>query len=112
MPLSDTSMGVMETNKEGTMTPDIKAWTIKPFANGRKYNFRRGYTGWVFKVQFGPGAGYVKWNEDRTKVLVAGRTLYVGWRSGSREWARRFRGIRSFPLEIGLTRNGNKAPYA
>lgn len=92
-----------------------RSLTIKRFADGKLYSLHanRFGGGWVFQVMFGPGGGYCVWSDDRTKVLVYGRTLYVGWKSGSREWQRRFRNRGWWsPLEVGFTRNGAGVPHA
>lgn len=74
---------------------------------------RRGQYHWVLLMQFGPGAGYVTWSEDRTEVLVHGWKIAIAWRSGSREWNRRFRARTQTglswlrwhcPLEVIVTR--------
>lgn len=64
-------------------------------------------------LRIGPGAGYCRWNKDRTKVVRHGRTAYIVWRSrsygvgrGPAGWWRRH-----LPLEVGITRNGNRVPY-
>lgn len=113
----------------------IEAITPKRYADGKLFAFETGTNGrapgwrpnrefrkelglkcrrsFVFTMQFGPGAGYCRWNDDRTKMLVRGRKLFVAWRSGSRAWSRDFRcrktsglGLLAWytPLEIGLTR--------
>lgn len=91
-------------------------FTPKRWANGKRYFYEHGghgawpTSGWVFSVAFGPGAGYVSWSADRTKVLVHGRTLQVGWRTGSRAWQKRY-GWRAgtkrlwSPLEVSFTKN-------
>jgi len=83
-------------------------------ANGRRLRVDRNAFGggWKVELSFGPGAGYVSWNADRSAVLVYGRTLYVAWKSGSRTWQRRFRGRGWWcPLELGITRNAGRIPY-
>lgn len=91
----------------------IATVTPKRYASGKRYHFdrnRRG--GWKFSIQFGPGAGYAKWNDDRTKMLVVGRTLYLAHNSGSNLWAHRFRNAPLRKWEFGLTTNANLVPYA
>lgn len=58
---------------------------------------------WAVYIRLGNGAG-----------LVRGATAYITWRSGSAIWAKNNRGKRLpflYPLQIGITRNGNKVPY-
>jgi len=58
---------------------------------------------WAIFFHIGRGAGYIH-----------GATAYITWRSGSARWANQFRGEALpflYPLQIGLTRNGNKVPY-
>jgi len=116
----------MSTNQ--TLTNLLAALTPKRYASGKRYRFdharvwRHNVPRWrrplkfVFSVQFGPGAGYVKWNDDRSAVLVHGRTFYFAWRSDSRSWAKRFRPgtvgwfRNHFPVEVALTQNA-KTPY-
>lgn len=69
-----------------------------------------GPAGWVWKLIFGPGAGY-----------IGGRTAFVAWRSGSLRWTQLHRPdavercrsgyFRIGCLEFGLTTNANLVPY-
>jgi hypothetical protein len=68
-----------------------------------------GSRGWVWKLLYGPGAGY-----------VGGWTLYVAWNSGSRRWTLNHRSVDHYrrrygwhfgPLEVGITRNANAVPW-
>jgi len=59
---------------------------------------------WVLSLQWRKGAG-----------CIGGRTLFVAYNSGSRNWQLRFRG-RAYNrallgFEAGLTRNANIVPY-
>lgn len=94
----------------------IATFTPLPDRDGRRVRIDRNKRGFTFRVAFGPGAGRVRWSDDRTRVLVTGRTLFVAWHSDSRRWARRHRpgsmaAAGRIPLEIGITRNANRVPY-
>lgn len=102
------------------------AVTPKRFANGRLIHIDRGLhrrwrDGFRVWMQFGPGAGYVVWNEDRTQVLVHGRSAHIAWRSGSRSWCKRHAGypvwgggrfawITGLDIAVGY-KNANRTPW-
>jgi len=69
--------------------------------------------GWSFKVHVGPGAGYGWWILRRRVFVPTGWTLWIGRHvRGGRLWnGRRADMYRDRPWSIGITRDGNAAPY-
>ena len=111
-------MQLTDTHAAIPLSRMVAALTPKRYASGRRFTFRRNLSrGWVFGVQFGPGAGYCQWNDDRSRVLVYGRSFFLSHRSGSLQWAKRHRGGQTvgrsfFGWEVGITRNSNRVPWA
>lgn len=117
------------------------ALTPKRYANGKRYSFSVGHNGleerhgfrwrkpkwakqwkpsFVFKLQFGPGPGYCRWSDDRSRVEQHGWGITLAWRSGSRNWQRRYSSRRNSglglvawhtPFELHVSRRAHNGYY-
>jgi hypothetical protein len=74
--------------------------------------FDRGLTGWTLRIHIGPGAGYGWWVFNRRVFIPTGWTLWLGRNvRGGIRWGKRADMYRYRPWSLGITRNGNAAPY-